>query len=61
MKVISTKEDYNIKFGEVYRRMNYLVRLAFLVFRDNKKLSADYLKQARIIARRNALRLYQLD
>jgi len=55
-----TRSDFNFVNGECYKRMNYLLKLSLEFNKSCPSLSRTYTKMMKNIAKRNALRLYNL-
>lgn len=53
---VNQKSDYNIKFGEVYHRIHYLLNLATGLYKDNPSLANMYVSIMKDIIKKNALR-----
>ncbi len=53
---INQKSDYNIKFGEVYLRIHYLLNLATKLYKDNPSLANMYVSIMKDIIKKNAMR-----
>lgn len=53
---INHKNDYNIKFGEIYQRIHFLLNLAIKLYNDNESLSSMYVSIMKDIIKKNALR-----
>ncbi len=53
---IKQKSDYNIKFGEIYQRIHYLLSLAISLYNSSPNLAKMYISIMRDIIKKNALR-----
>ena len=51
------KDNYNIKFGDIYQRINYLLNLSCDLYKDNPILSQTYVTIMKDIIKKNALRV----
>lgn len=50
------RADYNIKNGDIYQRIHYLLNLACNLYKDNKNLSKMYISIMKDIIKKNAMR-----
>jgi RNase P subunit RPR2 len=56
-KQTKLRSDFNIRNGELFLRMNYLLQLSSLLYNSNMDLSKHYIKLMKDVSKRNALRL----
>ena len=53
----SFKKDFNFKGGELFHRMDYLLKLSSHLYNKKPNLSQLYVNQMKEICKRNALRM----
>jgi len=53
---VNKKSEYNIKYGEVYQRIHYLLNLAITLYKENPSLANLYVSIMKDIIKKNAIR-----
>jgi RNase P subunit RPR2 len=51
------RSDFNIRNGELFQRMNYLMQLSNSLYDTQEGLAKYYMKMMKDVAKRNALRM----
>jgi RNase P subunit RPR2 len=56
-KELKMRNDFNIRNGELFQRMNYLLKLSNNLYDNHQGLAKYYIKMMKDVSKRNALRM----